>query len=183
MSTGYQIYDQYGTYYLTFTIVDWVDVFSRKAYRDIIIDSLAYCIKNKGLHVYGYVIMTNHIHIIARSGSGKLSDTIRDFKKYTARNIIDTIQQEPESRREWLLHRFTWNAAQNERSSNHQVWTHENHAIEITTRPFFQQKLDYIHQNPVRAGWVEREGDYIYSSAKALYNNIGQPFELHQWYD
>jgi REP element-mobilizing transposase RayT len=118
-----------------------------------------------------------------RSGNGKLSDTIRDFKKYTSRTILHTIQQEPESRRAWLLHRFAWNAAQNERSSNYQVWTHENHAIEITSQPFFRQKLDYIHENPVRAGWVEREEDYVYSSAKALYNNLPGPFPLAQWHD
>ena len=183
MSTGYQVYDQYGTYYLTFSVVDWVDVFSRKIYRDIVIDSLKYCVSQKAFHVYGYVIMTNHIHIIIRSGNGKLSDTIRDFKKYTSRSIIEAIQQEPESRREWLLHRCTWNAMQNERSSTHQLWTHENHAMEITTQPFFRQKLDYIHQNPVRAGWVEREEDYIYSSAKALYTNQPGPFALSHWYD
>jgi REP element-mobilizing transposase RayT len=171
MSTGYQIDDQYGMYFLTFTVVDWVDIFTRKSYRDIIVDSLNYCIKEKQLCVYGYVVMTNHVHLIAQSKAGKLSDTIRDFKKFTARKILDTIVSEPESRREWLLHRFEWNASQHERNNRYQVWTHENHAVSITSEKFFRQKMEYIHQNPVRAGWVEREEDYIYSSAKALFNN------------
>jgi REP element-mobilizing transposase RayT len=79
MSTGYQIYDQRATYFITCTIVDWVDVFTRNIYRDIVIDSLKFCIEQKGLRVYGYVIMTNHVHMIVASSTGKLSDTIRDF--------------------------------------------------------------------------------------------------------
>jgi len=169
MSTGYQVYNQNGMYFITPTIVDWVDIFSRKIYRDIIIDSLKYCIAEKGLKVYGYVIMTNHLHLIVTSSTGKLSDTIRDFKKFTANEILKTIQNEPESRREWILHRFQWNAKHHKRNETHQIWTHDNHAIEISTLPFFSQKLEYIHSNPVRAGWVEREEDYLYSSAKVLY--------------
>jgi len=176
MSTGYQVYDQYITYYLTFTVVDWVDVFSRKSYRDIIIDSLQYCIKEKGLVVYSYVIMTNHIHIIARSDRGKLSDTIRDFKKFTSSKIIDAIKNEPESRRDWILHRLEWAAKQHERNTTYQLWTHENHAIEITTNDFFMNKRNYIHLNPVRAGWVQREEDYVYSSA-----NMDNPVVITNW--
>ncbi len=183
MSTGYQIYDQYKMHYLTPTIVDWVDVFSRKSYRDIVIESLNHCITEKSLKVYGYVIMTNHIHLIVASSNGTLSNTIRDFKKFTAHAIIEAIKHEPESRREWILHRFEWNAGQHKRNSDNQVWTHENHPIEITSREFFTQKLNYIHQNPVRAGWVEREEDYIYSSAKALYENIPGLLPLSYWDD
>lgn len=183
MSTGYQIYNQDALHYLTFTIVDWVDIFTRKNYRDIIIDSLRYCINKKGLDVYGFVIMSNHVHIIARSRTGNLSDTVRDFKKYTANSILALVKTEPESRREWILHRFEWNAGQHQRNSVYQVWMHGSHAEEITTQPFFQQKLDYIHMNPVVAGWVEREEDYLYSSAKALYNNVETFFPLCLWYD
>ncbi len=63
MSTGYQVHDQYGTYFLTFTVVDWVDIFTRNSYRDIIIGSFNYCIREKGLRIYGYVIMTNHARL------------------------------------------------------------------------------------------------------------------------
>lgn len=183
MSTGYQINDQHATHFLTFTIVDWVDVFTRKTYKDIITDNLGFYKQQHGLEIYGFVVMTNHIHLIARSSMGKLSASIRDFKKYTANKILETIEKEPESRREWMLHRFEWNASQHKRNSNYQVWTHENHAEEIQTKPFFIQKLNYIHQNPVRAGWVEREEDYIYSSARSLYNNEAIFFQLSDWYD
>jgi REP element-mobilizing transposase RayT len=182
MSTGYQIKDQYATHFITPTIVDWVDVFTRKIYRDIMIDSLTFCIRERGLKLYGYVIMTNHLHLIVRSEAGKLSDTIRDFKKFTARAIIDNISNQPESRRPWMLHRFEWNAAQNERSSDHQFWTHENHPEEVFSQIFFNQKLTYIHQNPVRAGWVENAEEYLYSSAKALLKNVNGQLPLTDWY-
>lgn len=68
MSTGYQLYDQHAVYFVTFTIVDWVDLFSRKIYRDIVMESLAYCCREKGLEVYGYVIMTNHVHLLLKAG-------------------------------------------------------------------------------------------------------------------
>ena len=103
---GYQINDQIKAHFITASVVDWVDVFSRKIYKDIIIESLDFCIKNKGMILYGYVIMTNHIHMVVQSENGKLSDLIRDFEKFTARNILDTIESEPESRKDWMLKRF-----------------------------------------------------------------------------
>ena len=81
MSTGYQITDQEGLYYLTFQVVDWIDIFTRQVYRDIIIESFKYAIENKGLHLFAYVIMSNHVHLIAQSSNGQLSATIRDIKK------------------------------------------------------------------------------------------------------
>ena len=99
MKEGYVIRDQSLSHFLTATIVDWVDVFSRKLYRDCIIECLDYCINNKGMVLFSYVIMSNHIHMIIQSNEGKLSDLIRDFKKYTAKTILEKIQTEPESRR------------------------------------------------------------------------------------
>ena len=144
-------------------------------------DSLGFCIKEKALNVYAYVIMTNHVHLIVQSPPGKLPDTIRDLKKITSHSIINSIKNTPESRREWLLHRFEWNATQNKRSSNNQFWTHENHAISITSEQFFREKMAYIHRNPVRAGWVACEEDYVYSSAKSLYCNVEGSLRLAHW--
>ncbi len=114
--------------------------------------------------------MTNHVHLIIESANENLSDVIRDIKKFTAYKIIEAVKNEPESRREWVLHRFSYNASLRSTNSNYQVWTHENHSIEIFTKDFFIQKSNYIHQNPVRAGWVEKEEDYLYSSAGVFYN-------------
>src|SRR5450432_4806246 len=97
----YFINDQQGCYFVTFTVIHWIDIFTRKVYRDIIVDSLNYCIAKKGLLVYGWVIMSNHLHLIIsiRNECGNLSDIIRDFKKYTSKEISSTMQTIAESRR------------------------------------------------------------------------------------
>jgi REP element-mobilizing transposase RayT len=166
MSTGYQITDQEGLHYLTFTIVDWIDIFSRQIYRDIIIDSLNYCNKEKGLDIFAFVIMTNHIHLIAQSRKGALSEVIRDFKKFTSKKIIETINSEPESRSSWMLDRFRFNASQRVSNKDYQVWKHGNHAVYMYSPDFMREKLNYLHNNPVRAGIVEKPEDYLYSSAR-----------------
>ena len=100
MKEGYIIKDQGKPHFITCTVVDWVDIFTRKVYKDIVISSLDYCIKEKGMMLYGYVIMSNHLHLIVQSKKGKLWDLIRDFKKFTRKNMLEAIQTEPESRRE-----------------------------------------------------------------------------------
>ena len=166
MSYSYQIQDQSAPHFLTFQVIDWVDIFSRQIYKDIVIDSMKFCRANKGLEIYSYVIMSNHVHVIWRAKNGDLSNVIRDFKKFTGRNIIEAIKTGPESRQDWMLKRFEFAARSNVRNSIHQFWTHENHAVELFTPDFTEQKIQYIHKNPVRARIVEKEEDYIYSSAR-----------------
>nr|WP_314498982.1 transposase [uncultured Chryseobacterium sp.] len=173
MKEGYIIRDQEKIHFITCTVVDWIDVFSRKNYRDIVINCLKYCIQNKGMTVYGYVIMSNHIHLILQSKDGKLSDLIRDFKKFTSKNILECIRNNPESRREWMLERFAKATESHSRNKNYQFWRYGNHAEEIYTLPFLWIKLNYIHLNPVRAGIVEKAQDYIYSSASNYVNGQG----------
>ena len=165
MKEGYIIRDQERPHFITCTVVDWIDIFTRKVYRDIVISSLDYCIREKGMVLFGYVIMSNHIHLIVQSKDGKLSDLIRDFKKFTSKNIVEAIQAEPESRREWMLDLFQKATESHSRNKNYQFWQHGNHAEEIYTLPFMWDKLNYIHLNPIRAGLVEKAQHYIYSSA------------------
>ncbi len=166
MPTGYQIKDQYAPHFLTFQLVYWIDLFSRQVYRDIIVNSLKHCQIEKGLEIFAWVIMSNHVHILARSSTGQLSNTIRDFKKYTSRAIIQSISDGPyESRKEWMLSLFRNAAKLQNKSASYQVWTHENHAIETTSNAFIESKVEYIHENPVKAGIVRKAEDYIYSSA------------------
>ncbi|TRX10942.1 REP-associated tyrosine transposase [Flavobacterium gawalongense] len=173
MKEGYVIRDQTLPHYITATVVDWIDVFTRQTYRDSIIESLDYCIKNKGMILYGYVIMSNHIHLIIQSQDGKLSDLIRDFKKFTAKNILEKIQVVPESRKEWMLERFKLAAEKHTRNKKYQFWQYGNHPEEIYTNKFMWSKLDYIHLNPIRAGLVEKASQYIYSSASNYINDSG----------
>lgn len=172
MSTGYQIDDPAGTYFLTLTVVDWVDIFSRKIYRDILLDSFQYCRAHKGLQIWGYIIMTNHAHCIVRAKYGNLPDILRDLKRHTASKIIKAIMSAPESREDWMLKRFEFAARKNSRDSFYQFWMHNNHAEVIQSQDFFLQKLNYIHMNPVRAGWVDKPEDWLYGSMR---NYLGLP--------
>ena len=99
MSLAYKIHKQEAAYYLTLQVVRWVDIFSRKTYRDILVKSLNYCVQEKGLEIFSYVIMSNHLHLLARASKGNLSDVLRDFKRHTSRMILLAVQQQPESRR------------------------------------------------------------------------------------
>ena len=173
MKEGYIIRDQSKAHFITATIVDWIDLFTRKMYKDVVIECLDFCIKNKGMILYGYVIMSNHVHMIVQSESGELSDLLRDFKKYTAKKILELIQTEPESRREWMLERFKLATESHKRNKNYQFWQYGNHAEEIYSDKFMWSKLDYIHMNPVRAGIVEKASHYTYSSAGFYVNKKG----------
>jgi len=166
MSDAYKIHKQDGCYYITMQIVDWIDIFTRKRYRDILIAGINFCIQHKGLEVFAYVIMSNHAHLLVRSSNNNLSDVIRDLKRHTSRMIINSMQSEPESRMGWMLELFKKAASQHSRNTYYQIWTHENHAEEIYSPKFTLQKIKYIHDNPVRAGIVARAEDYMYSSAR-----------------
>ena len=153
-------------YFLTITVVDWIDIFTRPVYKHIIIDSLLHCINNKGLQINAWVLMSNHIHLVASATeSNSLSDILRDMKKYTSKKIVETIAEIPESRRDWLLYRFDFAGKYDVKIKNYKFWQEGNEAKEIQTFPFLQQKIDYIHHNPVRAELVAEPHHYLYSSA------------------
>lgn len=161
----YSITDQHDTYFITCTIVQWIDLFTRIVYKEVIVDAFKYCICNKGLVLNGWVIMTNHIHFIARCNPPyRMSDFLRDFKKFTSKRLVLTIKDIPESRRDWLLDKFSFAAKCHGRTESFKLWKDGNHAINLTDIDALQ-KLEYIHENPVKAGIVFRSEDYIYSSA------------------
>ena len=166
MSDQYTARDPDGIYFLTFTIVDWVDIFTRQSYKEIIMNSLRYCQSYKGLRLFAFCLMTNHIHlIVSTSGKDKLFEIIRDFKKFTSRALIKEIENGEESRKKWLLNKFEFAGKYLERIENYKVWQDGYHAVELTSNDFTYQKLNYIHQNPVKAGIVSEPEHYIYSSA------------------
>jgi len=141
MSNRYKIKDQRGMNYLTLTVVGWIDIFSRKRFREIIIESLKYCQAEKGLKVYGYVIMTNHIHlIVSAEGKQTLSEVIKDFKSFTASTILKELPDSTESRKGWLMYLFGYFAKKNKRKSEHQFWQTDNHPIELYSTKVIKQK-------------------------------------------
>ena len=162
---GYKIRDQSGTYFMTFTVVGWIDLFTRSCYWDILLKNMRYCQDNKGLKIGAYVIMSNHVHVIWRSENGKLSDTLRDFKSFSTKEFIEAINNEAESRREWLLYMFSFFAKRTNKNKDFKIWTNDNHPEEIFSSDFLNTKLNYIHQNPVRARLVRNSEEYVYSSS------------------
>ncbi|HBL77415.1 MAG: transposase [Bacteroidetes bacterium GWF2_42_66] len=180
MSRNYKFYNPEGVYFVSFAVVEWLDVFTRNEYKNIIIDSLHYCQKEKGMEIFAWCIMTSHIHLIFRSGRGqKPGLLIGDFKRFTSKAIVKAIIENPkESRKEFLLDRFrnAGNSASN--VNQYQFWRHDNHPIELWSNKVIDEKIDYVHKNPVEAGLVFRAEDYIYSSAidyageKGLLDNV-----------
>jgi REP element-mobilizing transposase RayT len=103
MGYAYRIGDGGAVYFITCIVNKWVDVFTRKMYTDIVVDSLNYCAENKGLIIYGYVLMSNHVHLLLQAKEENLSDVLRDFKKFTSQTIIRTVEENKnESRRNCL---------------------------------------------------------------------------------
>ena len=145
-------------------------MFTRKDYRDIILNSIRFCQKEKGLLVHSWCIMSNHLHLIASARDSNLSDILRDFKKFTSKQIITAIENNAgESRKEWMLNIFKQQGAKNSRNSEYQFWRQDNQPQELYSAAFIFQKTNYIHQNAVEAGIVSKPEDYLYSSAKDYY--------------
>jgi len=166
-SENYKVHKQDAVYFLTFTITDWVDVFTRLSYKQIIVSSFEYCRKNKGLKLYAWVLMTNHLHLVCSVDSEhQITDFIRDFKHFTARSILEEIKQNPESRRDWMLYRFEYAGKYDNRIEQYRFWQDKSHPIELSTTEMIEQRIHYIHQNPVKTGIVANAEDYLYSSAR-----------------
>lgn len=168
MGRKYAIRNQQELHFVTFTIVHWIDLFIRNEYKTIITDNLNYCTKHKKLNVHAYCIMTSHVHLILSTHDKvALSDVIRDFKTHTSKTLLKQIEShEGESRKEWLLWMFEKTAAKNKRNSKHQVWLQHNHPIELDTQYILDQRLNYIHMNPVEAGFVNDPNHWLWSSCR-----------------
>ncbi len=167
MSTKYKANELGKAYFITLTVVNWIDVFTRLSQRYLLINSLRYCQREKGLEIYAYCIMPSHIHILCKAEENKpLSDVIRDFKKFTSRKIIENIITEKESRREWMLKLFSESCEHLARNQKYKVWQDGYHAEIMETPRFLYQKLNYIHNNPVVDKIVDFPEDYLFSSAR-----------------
>jgi len=154
-------------YFVTLTIVDWIDIFTRNEYKEWIIEQIIYSQKNKGLQLFAYVIMTNHIHMVARVNEGQsMSDFLRDFKTFTSKELYKLIINNPlESRKEWIISVFQKNGKNNSLNKNFQIWQNGSFSTLLDSNYLIDQKVEYIHQNPVKAGFVDEASKYLYSSA------------------
>lgn len=167
MSRNYKFHNPEAAYFVSFAVVEWLDVFTRNEYKNILIDSLHYCQKEKGMEIYAWCIMTNHVHLIFRSTKEQKPELLLgDFKRFTSKAVVQAIKDNPrESRKEVLLKQFELAASQTSNVKNYQFWRHDNKPIELWSNHVIFQKINYIHNNPVEAGLVFRPEDYVYSSA------------------
>jgi putative transposase len=167
MSNKYKFHNPEGIYFVSFAVVGWADVFIRNTYKNILLDSIRHCQKEKGLTVHAWVIMSSHVHmIISKSSTWQLQDIMRDMKKFTAHKIIGAIMENSgESRKEWLLQMFENYGRANANNTKYQFWQQDNHPVELSDNKMQDERLNYIHENPVKAGYVYKAEEFVYSSA------------------
>ena len=173
MSEKYKFHDPHGLHFVTTTVVHWIDLFTRKELRHIVLDSLKHCQSEKGLVIHGWCLMPSHLHMIVHSKKERLPDRFRDFKKFTAKQIVTNLVEINESRREWLMRAFQQSGHGLKRISRFKVWQDGNQPKGIETNEFLDEKLDYIHNNPVMDEIVDEPEHYLFSSARDYAGNIG----------
>jgi len=173
MRSRYKIYNKEGLFFITSTIVEWIPVFISERYFEVLTGSISFCQKNKGLKVMAYVILDNHFHMICKDD--KLTDTMRSLKGYTADKIIDYLKEDNKA---WLLNQFSFYKKKHKARNNYQVWQESFHPQEILTDDILQQKIDYIHFNPVKRGLVTEPDHWKYSSASYYYNGKQSPVSI-----
>lgn len=169
MSEKFKFRDPNGVYFTTSTAVGWVDLFTRPELKHIVIESLRYCQREKGLLIHAWCLMDSHLHMIVSTVDEPLDGIMRDFKKFTSKRIIKEINSVHESRRGWVLELFSEVADHLARVKNYKVWQDGNHPIALTSSRALDQTMEYIHNNPVAAEIVGEPEHYLYSSARDYY--------------
>lgn len=169
---GFRVYDGFYPHFVTSATIHWIPVFRRDDYYRVLVDNLNHCIEHKGLLVHGYVLMPDHFHLICTHTEGNLSRLLGSFKGYTAHQIIPMIRQD--GRTLWI--RAMEQSGESETSAK--LWQGELHPEQVHTRPFFEQKLRYVHDNPIRAGFVSSPCHWKYSSAGFYYQDAPSPIRI-----
>ena len=165
MSRNYKFHNKSGLYFVSFATVNWIDVFTRQVYFDVLAESISYCRKEKGMVLL--LFYAKSVHFIFRSANEQPMELLRDFKRHTSKKVIEAIENNPqESRKEWLLWMFKRAGKKNATTSKYQFWQHHNKPIELWSEKVIKQKIDYIHNNPVVSGFVTKTEDWKYSSAR-----------------
>jgi putative transposase len=174
MSRKYKFGDNDKLYFISYSVVFWIDLFTRNTYKDIVVDSWKYCLQYKGLEIYSWVIMTSHVHLIIGTTKNPLNGIVRDMKSHSSTQLRKAITEYAgESRKEWMVGMMQKAGKENSNNNGWQLWQQHNKPIELLNEIMFYQKLDYIHLNPVTAGFVEKPEDWLYSSAGDFYGKKG----------
>jgi putative transposase len=157
----YRIYDDAYPHFLTCTVVGWLPVFTRPSCVEIVLDSWRFLQRAGRLRLFGYVILENHFHFIA--AAERLAQEVGDFKSFTARKVIDFLQERGERT---LLRQLDAEMDPRRVDRDHQLWQEGSHPQQIISDEMMAQKLEYIHANPVKRGYVEESIHWRYSSAR-----------------
>jgi len=166
MSRKYKFHNKEGLYFVSFSVINWIDVFIRPLYAEILIESLKHCKDKLGLQLFCWCIMPSHVHLIFSTTTINPEVVLGRFKEYTSKQLVKAIKENvKESRREWMLWMFARAGAKSSNVKNYQFWQHNNHPIELWSAAIIEQKADYIHNNPVVAGFVNEPHGWRYSSA------------------
>lgn len=166
MSRKYKFRDNDKLYFVSFAVINWIDLFIRNEYKDILLKSFQYCIDNKGLELYAYCIMTSPVHLIIGSNKEPMENIMRDVKRHTSESLRKAIEtNRTESRRQWMLQMMSEAGKSNSNNNEFQLWQQNNKPMELRTEERIYETIKYIHRNPVEAGFVEKEEDWLYSSA------------------
>jgi REP element-mobilizing transposase RayT len=157
----YQFADPAHPHFLTCTVVEWLPVFTRQEAVQIVLDSWTHLQRREGLRLYGYVVLENHLHAIAQSDA--LPTLWGRFKSYSARQIIDRLEAH---HADALLKRLGFALKARRTDRQHQFWQEGSHPQVIVGEAMLRQKLEYIHQNPVKRGYVDLAEHWRWSSAR-----------------
>ena len=174
MSRKYKFHNKEGIYFVSFATVYWIDVFVREQYFQIIIDSLKYSIEHFGMELYCWCIMPSHVHLIFSAKDNNPAIILGKLKEFTSKQLSKDILENPqESRKEWMLWMMERAAKKSSNVKNKQFWQHNNKPIELWSNEVIEQKVNYIHNNPVVSGFVEEQHHWRYSSAKNYFSEKG----------
>ena len=166
MSRKYKFYNKEGLYFVSFATINWIDVFVREQYFQIMLQSLDFCRKNKGMEIYSWCIMPSHVHLIFRAQQANPGELLKSLKVFTSKSLSKTIEENlQESRKEWMITLMEEAGKKNSNVRYRQFWQQHNKPIELWSPDVIDQKVDYIHNNPLIAGFVTEAHHWKYSSA------------------
>jgi REP element-mobilizing transposase RayT len=157
------------SYFITFNTVDWVDIFVRPVYKQVIVHTLNHFIESKGLKVHAWCLMSHHLCLIAQATDDHLIEDIEEqYRSFTTAKILEALETEPEIRKEWMLQRFENFGNKLGKIRSCHIWQNSTSPVFIDLRNL-ASSLDYfqfIHDKPVRDRCVDLAIDYLYSSAR-----------------
>ncbi len=173
----YRVAEEGAPHFLTFTVLEWLPVFTRPETVSILLEAFTFRQQEPEFRLYGYVILENHLHCIVQAP--ELAKQIRELKSYTARKIIDYLQEKQVSQ---LLAKLAYYKKAHKTDREYQLWQEGSHPQWLQNEAMLVEKLQYIHDNPVKRGYVDNPEDWRYSSARNYLGGDGLIPVYTQWW-